>query len=53
MAYHYFDMIYWVHLSVIRRQNALIIQFGTQITVRYLEFGVVRYLEVAFLLHRC
>ena len=31
-------------------KNVQLIQFGTSITVHYLEFGVVRYLEVLFLL---
>ena len=49
MAYHYFDMIYRVHLSVIRRQKCINNLIRDPITVRYLEFVVVRYLEVAFL----
>ena len=46
MAYQYFDM----HLSFIRRQRSTNNSIRDTITVRYLEFSVVRYLEVAFLL---
>ena len=42
MAYHYFDMMYSVHLSVIRRQKCTCNLIRDPITVRYLEFGVVR-----------
>ena len=53
MAYQYFDIIYNMHLSVIRRQKSRNNSIRDPITVRYLEFGVVRYLEVAFILDIC
>ena len=53
MAYQYFDITYNMHLSVIRRQKSTNNSIRDPITVRYLEFGVVRYLEVAFILDIC
>ena len=53
MAYQYFDNIHNMHLSVIRRQKSTNNSIRDPITVRYLEFGVVRYLEVAFILDKC
>ena len=50
MAHQYFDIIYNMHLSVIRRQKSTNNSIRNPITVRYLELGVVRYLEVAFIL---